>query len=185
MTLWYTARGAGLAALVVLTLSASLGALTSVKIRSAAARVVVQYMHRTAAAFGLGLIVVHVSTILADAKAGVGWYGALVPFGSSYRPNAVALGSIAAYVVIAVSAFGLARGRLAASARGAAIWRYAHTLAYGAWGLAMLHGLNAGSDASLPWVRTLWVLCLLTVLGSVAVRLGGQARRRLVLGATR
>lgn len=185
MTLWYTARGAGLAALVVLTLSTSLGALTSVKIRSAAARVVVQYTHRAAGALGLGLIVMHVSTILGDAKAGVGWYGALVPFASSYRPNAVALGSIAAYLVIAVSAFGLARGRLAASARGAAIWRYVHTLAYGAWGLAMLHGLNAGSDASLPWVRTLWVLCLLTVLGSVAVRLGGQARRRLVLGATR
>jgi len=183
MTLWYTARGAGLAALIVLTLSTSLGALTSIKVRSAATRVVTQYTHRTAAALGLGLIVVHVTTIVADAKAGVGAYGAFVPFASAYRPNAVALGSIAAYVFILVGALGFARGRLANSARGAAAWRYVHTLAYGAWGLAMLHGLNAGSDADLPWVRTIWVLCLLTVLGSVTVRLGGQARRGLVLGA--
>jgi hypothetical protein len=49
----------------------------------------------------------------------------------------------------------------------------------------MLHGLYAGTDAALPWVRTLWVLCLLAVLGSVAVRLGGQARRGVALGAMR
>lgn len=185
MTLWYTARGAGLAALIVLTLSTSLGALASVKVRSAATRVVTQYTHRAAAGLGLGLIVLHVATILADRKAGVGVYGAFVPFASAYRPNAVALGSIAAYTFVLVAALGLARGRLAGSARSARAWRYAHTLAYGAWGLAMLHGLYAGTDARLPWVRTLWVLCLLAVLGSVTVRLGGQARRGIVLGAMR
>jgi predicted ferric reductase len=185
MTLWYTARGAGLAALIVLTLSTSLGALASVKARSAGTRVVAQYTHRTVAGLGVGLIVIHVGTILADPKAGVGAYAAFVPFASAYRPNSVALGSIAAYTMLLVAALGLARGRLAASARGTRVWRYVHTLAYGAWGLAMLHGLNAGTDAGLPWVRTLWVLCLLAVLGSVGVRLGGQARRGVVLGAMR
>lgn len=185
MTLWYTARGAGLAALIVLTLATSLGALTSVKLRSATVRVISQYTHRTAAGLGLGLIALHVGTILADRQAGVGVAGALVPFASAYRPNAVALGSIAAYLFVLVAALGLARGRLASSARGARVWRYVHTLAYGAWGLAMLHGLNAGTDANLPWVRTLWVLCLMAVLGSVAVRLAGRARRGLVLGAMR
>jgi sulfoxide reductase heme-binding subunit YedZ len=147
--------------------------------------VVAQYTHRAAAGLGIGLIVLHVGTILADRKAGVGAYGALVPFASAYRPNAVALGSLAAYTLLLVAALGLARGRLAASARAARAWRYVHTLAYGAWGLAMLHGLYAGTDAGLPWVRTLWVLCLLAVLGSVAVRLGGQARRGVLLGAMR
>src|SRR5262249_33681049 len=151
-------------------------------IRSAAVRVISQYTHRTAAGLGLGLIALHIGTILADRQAGVGVSGALVPFASSYRPNAIALGAIAAYLFVLVAALGLARGRLASSARATRVWRYVHTLAYGAWGLAMLHGLNAGTDADRPWVRTLWVLCLLAVLGSVAVRLGGQARRSLVLG---
>lgn len=185
MTLWYTARGAGLAALIVLTLSTSLGALTSIRIRSAAVRVVSQYTHRAAAGLGLGLITVHVGTILADPKAGVGAAGALVPFASSYRPNAVALGSIAAYTLLLVAALGLARGRMAASARGAAAWRYVHTLAYVAWGLAMLHGWNAGTDAGLPWVRTLWVLCLIAVLASVATRLAVPSRRGAVAGVLR
>jgi predicted ferric reductase len=185
MTLWYTARGAGLAALVVLSLATCLGAVTSVKIRSAATRVVTQYTHRAAAAVGLGLILVHVGALLADPKAGIGASGALVPFASAYRPNAVALGSIAAYVFIVVAALGVARGRLAASARAARAWRYTHTLAYAGWAAAMLHSINAGTDAGLPWVRTLWVACLLAVLGSVVVRLSGQARRRLVVGAVR
>ena len=185
MTLWYTARGAGLAALLVLTLSTSLGAMTSVKIRSVSTRVLTQYTHRAAAAVGLGLIAVHLGALLADPKAGIGTAGALVPFASSYRPNAVAAGSIAAYVFIVIAALGLARGRLAASARGARVWRYIHTLAYGAWALAMLHSINAGSDSGLPWVRTLWVLCLLAVLGSVVMRLSGQARRGLVVGSMR
>jgi predicted ferric reductase len=185
MTLWYTARGAGLAVLIVLSVSTSLGALTSVKIRSVAARVLTQYTHRAAAAVGLGLILVHVGALLADPKAGIGASGALVPFASAYRPNAVALGSIAAYVLILVAALGVARGRLAASARGARAWRYTHTLAYAGWAAAMLHSINAGTDASLPWVRTLWVACLLAVLAAVAVRLAGQARRRLVVGGVR
>ena len=185
MTLWYTARGAGLAALVVLTLATSLGALTSVKIRSSSARVVMQYTHRAAAAVGLGLIALHIGTILADAQAGVGVRGALVPFASAYRPNAVALGSIAAYLLVTIAALGLARGRLAASARGAAWWRRVHTLAYGAWALAMLHGLNAGTDAGLTWVRTLWAICLVAVLTCVAVRLSALARRGVVVGAMR
>jgi predicted ferric reductase len=185
MTLWYTARGAGLAALVVLTLSTSLGALTSVKIRSSAARVVMQYTHRAAAAVGLGLIALHVGTIVADAKAGVGVRGALVPFASAYRPNAVALGSIAAYLLVTIAALALARGRLAASAHGAAWWRRVHTLAYGAWALAMLHGLTAGTDAGLTWVRTLWAMCLVAVLTSVAARLSALARRGVVVGAMR
>ena len=49
----------------------------------------------------------------------------------------------------------------------------------------MVHGLTAGTDAGLTWVRTLWAMCLIAVLASVAVRLGGQARRGVVVGAMR
>ena len=184
MTLWYTARGAGLAALIVLTLATSLGALTSIKIRSAAVRVISQYTHRTAAGLGLGLIALHVGTILADRHAGVAVAGALVPFASTYRPNAVALGSIAAYLFVLLAALGLARGRLASSARGARVWRYVHTLTYGAWGLAMLHGLNAGTDAGLGWVRFLYVACFAGVAGAVAVRLTALNAPKKVAVAT-
>ena len=47
---------------------------------TAANRVVVQYVHRVTASLGLGVLVLHITTILADSYAHVGWRGAIVPF---------------------------------------------------------------------------------------------------------
>ncbi len=171
MTLWYTARGAGLATLVALTVATTLGAVGSRKSADIGRRVVVQYLHRTAALLGIGLLAVHVGTILLDAQAGVGVVGALVPFAASYRPGAVALGSITAYTVVAVAAFGLARGRLAGSVRGARTWRGVHLLSYAAWATALWHGVTAGTDTELTWVRLLYVGCLLAVPLALVTRL--------------
>jgi hypothetical protein len=176
MTVWYIARGAGLAALVLLTLSTALGAFgsrhgPSGPNRSPQRRYLVQYLHRAFAVLGLTALGLHVSAILADSFAKVGWVGALVPFSSAYRPTAVALGTLAAFSFVGAAALGLARGRLAATPRGARIWRGLHALAYAGWGLAILHGFTAGTDSSVGWVRHLYQLCLVAVLGSLAARL--------------
>ena len=176
MTVWYIARGAGLSALVLLTLSTALGALVSRHgpsgpNRRPGRRYLVQYLHRAFAGLGLAALVLHVVAILADSYANVGWMGALVPFASGYRTTAVALGTLAVYIFVAVSVLGLARGRLATSPRGARIWRRLHGLAYVGWGLAILHGFTAGTDSSVGWVRHLYQLCLIAVIGSIAARL--------------
>lgn len=174
--IWLTARGAGLSALVLLTAATVLGAFVS---RHGAAdpnpkparRYLVQYLHRAFAGLGLGVLALHIGTILADSYAHVGVTGALIPFTSGYRATAVALGTLAAYAVVGVSALGLARGRMANSPRAARAWRRLHGLAYLGWGSAMLHGFTAGTDSSVGWVRQLYTLCFVAVLGSVAVRL--------------
>ena len=170
-TLWFTARGAGLGAMLVLTIATVLGALGSIRSSSPETRVIVQYVHRTAAVLGLGLIVVHVSTLVLDAKAHIGLAGALVPFAAHYRPNAVALGSIAMYTLLLVAALGLARGRLAASRRSAATWRALHLLAIPAWAVAVLHGLLAGTDRSQRWVVLLTVACVGAVGLALIIRM--------------
>jgi predicted ferric reductase len=175
MNVWFTARGAGLSALVLLSLSTCLGALVSRHGR-ATTRYLVQYVHRAAAGLGLAVLALHVGTILADSYAGVGWRGALIPFTSGYRPTWVALGSLAAYTFVGVAVLGLARGRMAASPLGAKVWRGLHGLAYVGWGSAMLHGYNSGTDSSVGWVRALYLACLVAVLGSVALRVA-QVRR--------
>jgi predicted ferric reductase len=178
MTIWLTARGAGLSALVLLTLSTSIGALVSVRTRPMT-RVVVQYVHRVAASLGLGVLVLHIGTILADSYAHVGVIGAIVPFTSGYRASWVGLGTIAAYTFLLVATLGFARGRIASSRRGAAVWRALHGTAYVGWGLAMVHGLTSGTDASVGWVRVLYLLCGSAVLGSIAARLAGTRRTRV------
>jgi hypothetical protein len=174
-TVWLTARGAGLATLVLLTLSTCIGALVSGPGQSGL-RVVMQYVHRVAASLGLGVLVLHVGTILADSYAHVGVLGAIIPFTSSYRASWVGLGTIAAYTFLGVAALGFARGRLAGTARGAAIWRGLHSLAYAGWGLAMVHGFMSGTDTPVGWVRVLYILCGGAVLGSLAARLAGPPR---------
>ncbi|HZC70069.1 MAG TPA: hypothetical protein VE442_05210 [Jatrophihabitans sp.] len=175
-SIWMTARGAGLSALVLLTISTVLGVFVS-RHRAESPnpnpgrRYVVQYLHRVFAALGLAALALHIGTILADSYAHVGWLGALIPFTSSYRPVAIALGSLATYALIGVSVLGLARGRMASSPRGARVWRWLHGLAYVGWGTAILHGFTAGTDSAVGWVQHLYTLCLIAVLGSVAMRL--------------
>lgn len=179
MTIWYIARGAGLAALLLLTATTCIGALTTGR-RDARTRVVVQYLHRVTASLGLGALVLHVTTILADPYAHVGWRGALVPFLSGYRPTWVALGTLAVYTFVLVAALGFARGRFAASPRAVRAWRWLHGLAYLGWGSAMLHGLESGTDSSVGWVRLIYLGCAVAVGGSVVVRTGWAKRPDLI-----
>ena len=71
--LWYLARGSGLAALVVLTLSVVLGIVTSVRwTNDRWPRFVVELLHRNSSLLASALIVVHVATVVIDAFAPIG-----------------------------------------------------------------------------------------------------------------
>jgi sulfoxide reductase heme-binding subunit YedZ len=175
MMLWFTARGAGLSALVLLSFSTCLGALMT-RPGSASGRVVWHYVHRVSASLGLGVLALHVATILADPYAKVGWRAALIPFTAQYRPTWVGLGTLAVYTFVLVAAVGAARGRFAATPRGAATWRILHSLAYVGWAMAMWHGFLSGTDSSVPWVRALYIASAVAVVASVAVRLRRTSR---------
>lgn len=182
MTIWYVARGAGLAALLLLTVSTAIGALMVGRGR-AANRVVVQYLHRVTGSVGLAALALHLGSILADSYAHVGWTASIIPFTSAYRPTWVGLGTLAIYTFVLVAAVGFARGRMATSKIGAKVWRGIHALAYAGWVMAMLHGLKSGTDTSVPWVRLLYIGCAVAVGGSVAVRFGLAKRPDLVRGS--
>ncbi|MEO9140568.1 MAG: ferric reductase [Jatrophihabitans sp.] len=176
MLTWFLARGAGLSVLVLLSVSTCLGALVS-GIGDPDRRFVMQYLHRAAAGLGLAVLVLHITSILADSYAHVGWRGALIPFTAGYRPGWVALGSLAAYLFVLIAILGLARGRMAGTVRGARIWRGLHGFAYAGWAMAIVHGFSSGSDSDLGWVRILYVACIAAVVGSIVARLA-QVRRR-------
>jgi hypothetical protein len=169
VTTWYLARGAGLAALLLLTVTTCLGAVMSHR-SEPGSRVVSQYVHRVTATLGLGALALHLTSILADSYAHVGWRGALVPFTAGYRPTWVGLGTLAVYTFVAVAATGLARARFASSPAAARAWRWLHGLAYAGWGAALLHGVNAGTDSSVGWVRWLYVACVGAVAGAMTLR---------------
>jgi sulfoxide reductase heme-binding subunit YedZ len=176
MTLWLTARGAGLANLVLLTATICAGALAA-QIRTPSTRIVVQYVHRASASLGLGVLILHVATIVADAKAHVGVTGAVVPFTANYRASWVGLGTIAAYLILLVATLGFARGRMAASPTGAASWRRVHQVSYAAWPIAIVHGFKSGTDSGVAWVRLLYLACIGAVAVAVFYRSAGKPAR--------
>jgi predicted ferric reductase len=182
MSVWFTARGAGLSALLLLSVATCLGALVS-RPGHAARRYVVQYLHRAAAGLGLGVLVLHVTTILLDSYAHVGITGAIVPFTSSFEPTWVGLGSLAFYTFVGVSLLGLARGRMATSPRGARLWRRLHGLSYAGWAMAVLHGFLSGTDSSVGWVRAIYVTCVSAVVGSMVYRIASIPRGTSAPGA--
>ena len=178
MTLWFTARGAGLSALLLLSMSTALGALMTGR-GTPAGRVVWHYVHRSDRVAGTpACSSCIIATILADPYAGVGWRAALIPFTSGYRPTWVGLGTLAVYTFVLVAAVGAARGRFASTPRGAAIWRALHSLAYLGWAMAMWHGFLSGSDSDVTWVRALYVVCGLAVVGAFLTRLSRVERPR-------
>ncbi len=169
-TLWYAARGTGLAALVLLTITTALGAVVTHR-REPGGRYVLQYLHRVTAGLGIAALAVHVVTIVADSYSKVGVLGAVIPFTAGFKPIWTGLGTIAIYLVVLVSLLGLARGRMASTPVGARVWRGLHGLGYAGWVAAVLHGLYSGTDSSAGWVRLLYLACVAAVVGSVAGRL--------------
>ena len=183
MTLWFIARAAGLVALAALTLATALGAFGSIRESDDGVgihrwRFGLQYVHRAAAVTGLLLILVHITTLVLDPFAGVSLSSVVIPFTATYRPLAVGLGSFALFGFVLTALVGAARGRLAGSVKAARAWRAVHVTAYGAWGVAMLHGLLAGTDALFPPITLAYLAALLVVGVAAASRYWSYQRHK-------
>jgi predicted ferric reductase len=105
-------------------------------------------VHVSLAVFTLVFVVLHVVVLATDSYAGVGWRGALVPMGATYRPVAVTLGVIGLYAGALAGLTASLAGRLTAR-----LWWPVHKLAAVSLVLVWVHGVQAGSDSALlAWV---------------------------------
>ena len=171
--LWYFSRGAGLATLLLLTLSVVLGIGTAASSGPVnGRRFVTASLHRTASLLAVLVLAAHITTAVLDPFAHLTARDALVPFGAAYRPVWLGLGVVAAEILGALVVTSLLRGRI-----GPRTWRAIHWSAYASWPLAVVHGLGTGSDAQAPWVLGLTAAC------ATAVVLAGL--RRLLSGRLR
>ncbi len=157
---WYIARGAGLAALVVLTLSTVLGIVTSVRWSNPRwPRFVIELLHRNSSLLAFALIVVHVAAVVVDAFAPIGFKDTVLPFVGVYRPVWMGLGAAASDILVVLLVTSLLRHRMSHRT-----WRFLHWFAYLAWPLVVVHGLGTGSDTKLGFVLILYVGCIAAVI---------------------
>jgi predicted ferric reductase len=176
MTLWYLARAAGVVTMVMFTLSAVLG-MVMPRVQSAERRFWLQYVHRSAAVTGLILLATHVVAVMADSYVSISPVVLVWPFGSGYRPFAMAVGALALYSLVLAALVGAARGRLAASESVSKHWRKLHLAASVGWLLSIGHALLAGTDRSTPWMVGITLGCLAAVATAGAYRLNATPTR--------
>ena len=177
--LWFLNRATGLSLLVLLSATVVLGVL-ALGGRPAGdgggrtPRFVTQELHRNLA-LGSGLLLLaHVGTAVVDEFVDIRWWHVLVPWGASYEPLWLALGTVSLDLLLAIAITSLLRSRL-----GHRSWRLVHVTSWGAWASAVVHGVAMGTDLSDPQRWTWWsvaptVLSVLAVVGALGYRFASR-----------
>jgi predicted ferric reductase len=164
--LWFLGRGTGIVALLMFTLTVVLGVVTRSGQRGLGlTRFGIADLHRTAALAGVGLVLVHVLTLLFDPFAQLHMVDLILPFHAGYRPLWVGLGALAVDALMVLVGSSLLRKKI-----GPRTFKALHWLAYAMWPLAFLHGLGTGTDAATWWFRGLAAACALAVTAAVGWR---------------
>jgi predicted ferric reductase len=167
--MWYLTRATAVSAYVALTVLVALGLLRSTA-RKAGERLswVVDEVHQfLGTIFGI-LVGAHLLTLLLDPYISFSLANFIVPIDEPYSPLAVDFGVVALWTVILVLGSSWLRRHLPYR-----YWRALHYLGFITFGLVTLHGLFAGSDTSMLWMRALYA-------GSAAA-IGFLVLMRLVL----
>jgi len=180
---WYLSRSAGIVAWVMLTASVLWGiVLASDLFPNWRKSAWLLAMHRWLAGLTFVFVGAHMVTLLFDTYAKLRVVDLLVPFSSSWRPTALAVGIVAVYLLVAVEVTALAMKRLSRK-----WWRDIHIVSYVVfWGVT-IHAALAGTDASKPLYMVTAIAALSMVIFAASYRALSHhlPKRRPARGARR
>ncbi len=155
---------------MLLTVTVAFGIVTSLRWQTRTIpRFVIEYVHRNVTVLVLVLIAIHVTTVVVDGFAPIGWLAAVVPFASSYRPVWLSLGALGFDLLLAVAATSWLRDRV-----GFRVWRVLHWSAYASWFVVLVHALGTGTDTREGWALAIEAGCAVVVVVAVWLRIGAQ-----------
>lgn len=165
---WMLSRVTGLTAFVAISLDVIVGLLLSTHAADRwMRRAHAIDLHSWLSPLGLALVFGHVLVLLADGYIRFDLLDLVIPFVAPYRPLAVGLGVIAAYLLLVVHlSFGFRR-RL-----GTRRWRQLHYLSFVVFVASAIHAIVAGTDAGRPWVIALYAAPVAIVAMLIAYRIG-------------
>ncbi len=176
---WYAARGAGIAAYLLLTIVVVLGMTLAGRARLRRwPRFALEDVHRFGGLLVGSFIAIHVVAIAIDAYLPFSLPAIAIPFVATYRPLFTALGIVAAELLLALAITNRYRDRLPYT-----FWRRAHYLNLAIWGAATLHGLGSGTDRSTPWLLALFAASVAAVLAAGVWRVLGRVAVPVRVGA--
>jgi methionine sulfoxide reductase heme-binding subunit len=162
---WITSRAAGTAALVLTSLSVSLGLVMAIRVKLRRRGPETRALHEALALAGLASIAIHGVSLVGDRYMHPSLVDIAVPFAGSYRTGWTAAGIVAGWTLAVLGLSYYVRGRI-----GAARWRSLHRLSTVAWGLGVAHSLGEGTDAGQVWFLAMAAVVAVPALLLVLVR---------------
>ncbi|GBD28726.1 hypothetical protein HRbin31_00747 [bacterium HR31] len=138
---WYASRSTGWVSYGLLWLATCLGVSLSGRVTRGSTAALLAELHRFSAGLALVFLGIHALALLGDRYVHPGGVDILVPFRFPERTAWVGLGQLAAYAAAAVYGSLWLRRHT-----GYRFWRALHYAAFGAYGLATVHLLGAGTD---------------------------------------
>jgi sulfoxide reductase heme-binding subunit YedZ len=157
---WYVSRATGIVAWLMLTGSVLFGVVLATDLFPSWRRnASLLAMHRWLAGITFFFIAGHLGTLLLDHYTHFRPVDFVLPYASTWRPTAVAVGVVALWCLVAVEVTALGMKKLSKM-----WWRVVHIAGYFVfWGVS-IHAALAGTDASKP----LYVVTAIVALSAVA-----------------
>lgn len=158
-TWWFLCRASGIVAYLMLTASVLWGIVLATDLFPRWRRPAwLLDLHRWLAGLTVFFVAGHLATLLADRHAHFRALDVLVPYASSWRPTAIAVGVVALWLLVAVEGTALAMKRLSKK-----WWRDVHIASYWAFWAVSVHAALAGTDTS----RSVYTLTSLAALAAI------------------
>jgi methionine sulfoxide reductase heme-binding subunit len=167
---WITSRAAGIAALLLASMSICIGLLMGsgmVKRRRLEFRVT----HEALSLATLAALLVHGLTLIGDSYLHPSIGDVAIPFLGGYRTLWTSMGIVAFWMLAILGLSYYARARI-----GVQRWRVLHRFTALAWILGLVHSLGEGTDAGQAWFLAMIGIVAVPALLLLAVRHLGGAR---------
>lgn len=166
---WIASRAAGSAALILSSVSVSVGLLMGGRLLKGR-RLDLRVAHEALSLATLAAIAVHGLTLLGDGFLHPSLADIALPFVSGYMTLWTSAGIVAFWALLALGLSYYARARI-----GVQRWRTLHRFTALAWMLGIVHSLGEGSDAGEAWFLAMTALVVLPALALLLARLLGSA----------
>jgi sulfoxide reductase heme-binding subunit YedZ len=165
---WHLIRSSGIVAYTLLMASTMWGLfLSSQLIKDWSPGIISLTLHSTISWLALLLGLGHGLLLLFDDYYSYSLRSIFIPFTGPYRPEVVGLGTLAFWIVLAVTISFPLRKRM-----GHTWWKRLHYMSYGAFGLVTAHGLFAGTDGGHIGFRMLTGIGVTLIVLFTGMRLG-------------